>query len=125
MAKPDLVVNKIRKALEKYPAVEIAGGPVESSLDVLDTIWLLGYFGNPAMRAGMQLTPKGPKKAQALYALPGNSRPEYSLNEFAKAAGAAHQGDVIEVLCASEADLNGGARRGMLQMTTRELRQLK
>jgi hypothetical protein len=108
VAKPDTVVNKIRKALEKYPAVEVSGGPVEVSLDSLDTIWLLGYFGNPAMRAGMQLTPKGQKKPKALYALPGNSRPEYSLSEFAKAANVAQEGDVFEVFSVSEPDMNEG-----------------
>lgn len=108
MAKPDTVVNKIRKALEKYPAVEVSDGPVEATLEALDTIWLLGYFGNPAMRAGMQLTSEGHKKPKALYALPGNSRPEYSLSEFAKAASAAQECDLIEVFSVSEPDMNEG-----------------
>ena len=108
MAKPDTVVNKIRRAVEKYPAAEVSGGPVEATLQALDTIWLLGYFGNPAMRAGMQTTPKGQEKPKALYALPGNSRLEYSLGEFAKAASAAQEGDVIEVFSVSEPDMNEG-----------------
>ncbi|HMD07213.1 MAG TPA: hypothetical protein VKH63_06730 [Candidatus Acidoferrum sp.] len=105
MAKPDPVVSKIRKALESYSAVEIPGGPVETSLRALDTLWLLSFFCNPAIRAGMQITPKGQKKPKALYALPGNGRPEFLLNEFTLAAKDAAEGDVLEVLCASEADV--------------------
>lgn len=106
MPKPDTTVSKIRKALETHPAAEIAGGPVEAPLAALDTVWLLSYYGYPEMRAGMQIIPKGEKKPKALYALPGNSRPEYSLNEFAKAAAEAQEGDVVEVLAASEHEMN-------------------
>ena len=105
MAKIDAVVNKIRKVLESHAAVEISGGPAESSLDALDTLWLLSFFCNSAIRAGMQVTSKGQKKPKALYALPGNARPEYLLNEFTKAGKGAAEGDTIEVLCASEADV--------------------
>lgn len=73
MAKPDTVVNKIRKALEKYPAVEVSGGPVEVSLDLLDTIWLLGYFGNPAMRAALQRDKKSPRLCTLSPAIPASS----------------------------------------------------
>jgi hypothetical protein len=105
MAKPDAVVSKIRRVLEPHPAVEITGGPVETSLRALDTLWLLSFFCNPAIRTGMQITPKGQKKPKALYALPGNGRPEFLLNEFTPAAKDAAEGDVLEVLCASEADV--------------------
>jgi hypothetical protein len=105
MAKPDAVVNKIRKSLETVPAVELAGGPVESSLDALDTLWLLSFFCNSAIRAGMQVTPKGQKKPKPLYALPGNARPEYILSEFTPNLNDVADGDLIEVLCASEADV--------------------
>jgi hypothetical protein len=103
--KPDAVLNKIRKALEGCATADIRGGPVETTLDALDTIWLLGFFCNPAIRAGLQVIPKGQKKAKALYSLPGNVRVEYTLNEFANAAKDVQEGDVLELLCASETDV--------------------
>ena len=108
MPKPDTTVNKIRRALEDYPAAEIGGGPVETTMDALNTIWLLAYFCNPAVRVGMQVTPKGEKKPKALYALPGNSRPEYVLSEFAKAASGLQEEDAVEVFSVSEADMTSG-----------------
>ncbi|HKO05788.1 MAG TPA: hypothetical protein VJW51_13615 [Candidatus Acidoferrales bacterium] len=107
MPKPDAVVNKIRKALESRAPVEISPGPVETTLDALDTLWLLSYFCNPAIRAGLQVTRRGEKKPRALYALPGNSRVEYSLDEFSKAAKDVQEGDVLELLCAGESDVYG------------------
>ena len=105
MPKPDPVVNKIRKALEGCAATEIAGGPVTAPLDALDTVWLLALFCNAAVRCALQITPRVQKKPKALSALPGNTRPEHCLEEFSKAAKEAQEGDTLEVLCASEADV--------------------
>ena len=47
LREPDVTANEIRRALEGYPAVKIRGGPVETIMDALDTIWLLAYFAIP------------------------------------------------------------------------------